>query len=130
MDIFPVVTLVGEAEHGELCKGILCSSVWQLWNTFGEPPTETQGLAFAVQSLLLGNKVLFYRIEEEGLSTNEYELCLRSLDSAVPLNVPLGALFLPGVGTNGIIEESLHICKRHSGVLIMTQKDFYDYLTA
>lgn len=129
-DIFPLVTLAGEAEHGEICRGYLCSSLIELWDIFGEPPNESEGLIFAVQSLLLGKKVLYYRIDEEGFSKEEYDICLKNLDTVIPNNTSLGALFLPKVGSIELIQMSLHVCLRHTGILIMTEKELFDYLTA
>lgn len=127
---FPILTLIGEAEKGDLCTGVFCSSLWQLWDTFGEPPRETEGLFYAIQSLSFGKPVLFFRVEEEGFSLAEYEVCLESLDKAIPYSDPLGALFLPKVGTQEVIEHSLHICEEHAGILIMNDMDFFDYLSA
>ncbi len=127
---FPTLTLIGEAAKGDFCTGVLCSSLWKLWDTFGEPPMDTEALFYAIQSLSFGKPVVFFRVEEEGFSLSEYELCLNSLDKAIPNNSPLGALFLPKVGTGEIIEHSLEICIVHAGILIMNDKDFFDYLAA
>ncbi len=126
---FPAVTLFGEAEKGELCIGRFCSTLWQLWDSFGEPPENTEGLFYAIQSLNFGKPVLYFRVEEEGSSLEDYEIALSGLESSIPEQTKIGAIFLPKMGARKVISHCLHICVRHAGLLIMTNKDLFDYLT-
>lgn len=122
-----VIALFGEAERGEFQKGELCYSLDQLVDRFGHPPKESQGLHFAVQALLFKKNILFYRVREEGFSYSDYLRGLQQLRDAEISQ--LGALCLPGVGDEEIIEATQEVCTRHHSLLIMTEADLYDYLT-
>jgi hypothetical protein len=45
------------------------------------------------------------------------------------LDFPLCALCMPGVGDSMIIDAAAPICTLHRLILILTEKDMYDYLT-
>src|SRR5438552_55416 len=124
----PVIALFGEAEKGQLEMAHYCRDLEQLFELLGEPPKETLGLFFAIQSLLYGQPLLYFRVREEGVSLKDYEYGLHLLhdDSFEPFH--LQALFLPGVGSKDLIEEGWKLCKARRSVLIMNEKDLYDYL--
>ena len=124
-----VIALFGEAQKGELETAYYCEDLEHLFEFLGEPPQETQGLYFAVQSLLYGRPCLYFRVQEEGLSVSDYYYGLHLLED-LPKHIPhLGALFLPGVGSKDLIQEGISICRHHRSLLLMNEKDFYDYMT-
>lgn len=119
------IALFGEAEKGSLDFICPCRTLEELFERYGEPPEDTSGLYFAVQTILYGMSVLYFRVKEEGVSVEDYTLGLKILRKA-----PLQALFLPGVGLSSVIEEGLDLCREKQGVLIIREVDFYDYMTA
>jgi hypothetical protein len=124
-----VVALFGEAERGEFRMPIHLKSLPDLMEKLGEPPPESLGLPYAIQSLLYDHELLFFRVEEEGFSTEDY------LDGLTYLRADfqgpsLSAICLPGVGDTHLIEASAPVCQRHRSLLLLTESDLYDYLTA
>lgn len=123
------VFLFGEAEKGELCTPYLVKTQAQLFDVFGNPPNQSQGLSYAVQTLLFKRDLLYFRVQEEGFSTHQYMLGLKLLQNKeIPLK--LLALCLPGVGSSEIIEATIPICHLYKTILIISEKDLYDYLSA
>lgn len=125
----PIIALFGEAQKGEYRKGYLCKSLEDLSKNFGEPPSvEAQGLIFAIQAILFRREVIFFRVHEEGFSTNDYlkGLSLLETKEGVP---SVSAICLPGVGNGDIIEATTPVCQTHRSFLIVSERDFYDYLT-
>ena len=124
-----VIALFGEAEKGELTTIYLCKSIDELYKFFGQPPQDSKGLFFAVQTLLFGKELLYFRVREEGLSVDDYLAGLHLLED-YPRTLPdLEALFLPSVGSKLLIEEGLKVCKQHHSLLLMNSIDFYAYMT-
>lgn len=123
------VALFGEAEKGEYKTPYHFRSLEQLVDSLGQPPPNTQGLQFAVQTLMYKRELIYFRVREEGFSSNDYLAGLRYLQSAQdPMD--LSALCMPGVGDSEIIEATSSICHRHHTLLILTEADLFDYLTA
>jgi len=123
------VVTFGEAEKGELRIPYFFHSLAQLAEALGNPPEESQGLHYAIQALLFKQGLLFFRVEEEGFSTKDYLAGLKHLaktESATPIN----AICLPGVGDSEIIDYAHQVCHLHKSLLIMNEKDLYDYLTS
>lgn len=119
--------LFGEAERGEFCTPILCKSLPQLADIVGNPPEDSQGIHYAVQSLLYERELIFFRVEEEGFSTQDY---LRGLKILQQEQFPeVAAICMPGVGDTEIIESGSLVCSQQKSFLIINEKDFYDYLT-
>lgn len=124
-----VIALFGAAEKGELKTAYYCKDVLQLFEHFGEPPEETSGLYFAIQALLYGKPLVYFRVQVEGVSTEDY---LYGLDFLYDLHHPLialQALFLPGVASKKLLDVGVRLCKSHRSLLIMNENDFYDFLT-
>lgn len=122
------VALFGEAEKGDYCTGYLCNTLSELVDYLGNPPDESLGLYLAVQGLLFHRKILFFRVQEEGYSEEDYLLGLRLL--AQQRKVPhIEALGIPGVGSAKIIEAASPICRIYNSVLLITEADLFDYLT-
>ncbi len=123
------VVLFGEAEKGDLETAYYCEDLEHLFEYLGEPPEETEGLHYAVQSLLYGRPCIYFRVQEEGMSTPDYYFGLDFLHRSPGKFPHIGALYLPRMGMKEVIEESLTICREYHSLLLMNQKDLYDYLT-
>ena len=124
-----VIALFGEAEKGVMNTAYYCKSLRELFDYLGEPPSDTHGLFFAVQSILHGMPLIYFRVHEEGVSFDDYVVGMRQLRDCTTAFIRLQALFLPGVGSNNLIEEGLVLCRERKSLLIVTESDFYDYMT-
>lgn len=122
------IALFGEAEKGSFKKPYFLSEMPQLVDTLGLPPSESQGIFFAVQSILYRRKLIFFRVENEGFSYIDYLYGLKYLQDREKIKT-INAICLPGVGEPKIIAASQVVCEIHKSFLITTQKDLYDYLT-
>lgn len=124
----PTVALFGEAERGEFGIGHHLKTVEDLAERLGQPPPESRGLHLAIRTLLYQQNLLFFRVEEEGFSVEDYLIgfdLLRKKKTPRP-----NALCLPGVGDAEIIDASTRICVLHHSLLLFSESDLYDYLTA
>lgn len=122
------VFLFGEAERGEFCTPLLCKSLSQLAETFGNPPEESLGILYAVQALMFERELIFFRVKEEGFSISDYMRGIRLLENKETFH-NLAAICMPGVGDAEIIDATNPICSLHHSLLITTERDLYDYLT-
>ena len=107
---------------------ILCKSLPQLADTLGNPPEDTKGIPYAIQTLLYERELIFFRVKEEGFSTADYLRGFKLLQDKNHFS-PLSAICMPGVGDTEIIEASTSICHLYKSCLIIDEKDLYDYLT-
>lgn len=123
------IVLFGEAEKGDFETPHYCTDLESLFTLLGQPPEATQGLHFAVRSLLYGYHCIYFRVSEEGVSVPDYSFGLEFLHKSTLTQIAIRALGLPGIGDQDIIEESLMICKERDSLLLMDEKDFYDWLT-
>jgi len=127
MDI--TIALFGEAAKGEFQTAYYCKSLDQLCSFLGEPPSkDSRGLEFAIQALLYERSVVYFRVHEEGFSTQDYLKGFNFLEKK-ELFPPISAICLPGVGNSQIIEASHPLCSIHQSLLVFTEKDLYDYFT-
>lgn len=124
-----MIFLFGAAEKGSLCQPISLTSVEQLLDQLGHPPSETEGINYAIQMLLFKQGLIYFRVSEEGYSFDDYMLGLRWLKKT-PLHPHLSAICLPGVGDEEIIRGAASMCHLHQCMLIVSERDLYDYLTA
>lgn len=124
-----VIALFGEAERGALEKAYYCKNLRELFEYLGEPPDETHGLFFAIQTLLFGRQVIYFRVREEGISVPDYQFGLHLLRDMNPALIRMQALFLPGCGSSELLDEGLLLCKEQRSLLIVREVDFYDYMT-
>ncbi|MCH9627766.1 MAG: hypothetical protein S4CHLAM2_14090 [Chlamydiales bacterium] len=123
------IALFGEAQKGEFETAYHCKNLAQLSDFLGEPPTEESlGLRFAVQALLFERGVVFFRVKEEGFSTPDYLFGLNFLENK-NLFPTISGLCLPGVGCSEIIHATEPVCEMHRSILMVTERDLYDYLT-
>lgn len=126
---FSKVALFGEAEKGTFEAAYICDSLIELSEYLGGPPSQqAQGLPFAIQSLLFNRGVIFFRVHEEGFSKEDYLKGLQFLEQQ-ELFPKISAICLPGVGDEKIIATSTELCQIHKSILVLTEKDLYDYLT-
>lgn len=123
------IALFGEAEKGLFRAAYYCRSLDQLSEFLGEPPNEeAKGLQLAIQALMYQYDVIYFRVHEEGYSTNDYLSALAILEKK-ELFPRISAICLPGVGSSEIISATDPICSLYNSFLIMNEKDLYDYLT-
>ncbi len=122
------IFLFGEAEKGAFCTPIPCRSLAELTDTLGNPPEESLGIPYAVQALMYKRGLIFFRVKEEGFSVEDYMKGIHFLQKN-ELPTPPTAICLPGVGDTTIIDGIESFCKLHSSLLIINDKDLYDYLT-
>lgn len=120
------MALFGEAEKGQFRKAYVLRELPQLVDALGNPPGESEGIRFAVQALLYQRELIYFRVEEEGFSEDDYFFGLKQLQSVKKLH----ALCMPKVGSIEIMEASRPLYEKHKSILLTSQKDLYDYLTA
>ncbi|HEY4254788.1 MAG TPA: hypothetical protein VGM34_00390 [Chlamydiales bacterium] len=123
-----VVALFGEAEKGQFHIPYYLKELPQLVDLLGHPPEESNGLFFAIQSLLFERELIFFRVENEGFSVADYFNGLKVLENKEKTQ-KLHAICLPGVGDSKLLKASQSVCELHRSFLITTEKDLYDYLT-
>ncbi len=128
MMINNTIALFGEAERGEYRKPYFFDNIPSLAENLGNPPPESKGLHFAVQALLYKQKLLFFRVQEEGFSLEDYYSGLNLLRT-IDIDLSIRAIYLPGVGNGEIINEVIPFCNKKNSILIMTERDFYDFVT-
>jgi len=125
--MYYTIALFGESEMGRFHYPYFCNSVAQLADTFGNPPPDSQGLSLAIQALMYDRDIIFFRVEEEGYSLDDY---LKGFEILKDKNrvKNLDAICIPKVSYHTIIDSLTPICKLHSSLIITTQKDLFDYL--
>lgn len=122
------VALFGEAEKGNFNTAYFCENLPQLVDYLGNPPEESKGLFYAVQALLFQRNLIFFRVEEEGFSYQDYLKGFKLLGS-VELIPKISAICLPGVGDAEIIDAAIPLCERYHSIIITSEPDLYDFLT-
>lgn len=123
------IALFGEAEKGEFRTAYYCQSLEQLDDYFGNPPAASKGLYYAVQALLFNRDLIFFRVPEEGFSTQDYLFGVRLLEQQ-ELIPQLDAICIPGVGDPEVMNALQPILQHYHSILISNESDFYDYLTS
>lgn len=124
-----IIALFGEAERGAFKIPHALEKLPQLLDLLGNPPGESQGLSFAVQSLLYNRELIYFRVAEEGFSKIDYFAGLKYLQDQGKIK-PVSAICLPGVGDPEILTATECVCELHKSFLITNQKDLYDFLTS
>lgn len=122
------VAVFGEAEKGSFESAYLCSSLTDLYNNFGHGRDSPSGISLAVQAIMQGYDILFFRVKEEGFFIDSYFFGLHFLNTQTSLTNII-ALALPGVGDFNIIEASLALCRKLKSLLLFSDQDLYDFLT-
>lgn len=123
------LALFGEAEKGTLHGGVHCRTLPQLIDIYGHPPPSSQGLVLAIQSLLYGRELIYFRVREEGYSLEDYFEAIKHLEKSDWVS-KIAAFAIPGVGDEGVFRAILPLCNTHHSLIITTQSDLYDYLTS
>jgi len=122
------VALFGQAEKGVFDKPYFLKTLDQLMDFLGQAPEDSLGLGFAIQALMYERPLIFFRVEEEGFSIEDYYSGFKKLAQKEHIG-QIDALCLPGVGDTEILEKAEPLCHIHKSVIILTEKDFYDFLT-
>lgn len=122
------IALFGEAERGEYRTAYFCMDLTQLDEYFGNPPQGSRGLFYAVQALLFQRNLIFFRVPEEGFSTQDYLSGLHLLEKQELIS-QVNAICMPGVGNQEVLNAITPLCNSHHSILITNESDFYDYLT-
>ncbi len=123
------IALFGEAERGRLHEGVFCETLPQLIDIFGQPPPSSQGLILAIQSLLYGRQLIYFRVREEGFSSEDYFEGIDQIEKSEWAS-RVSAFAIPGVGDSTIIHAIIPLCAIYHSILITTQADLHDYLTS
>lgn len=121
------VALFGEAEKGRFHTAYYFNNLPHVLDCLGNPPKDSRGLFFAVQTLMFDRPVIFFRVQEEGFSYQDYFAGLHLLEKE-NLILQIAAICLPGVGDSEIIGAATPLCKLSKSILILTEPDLYDYL--
>lgn len=122
------IFLFGAAEKGTLCHPFSLHCVEELLDQLGEPPEESEGIHYAIQALLFKRGLIYFRVTEEGYSWDDYMMGLNWLKKT-PLPSHVSAICLPGTSDQEIIQKTTAVCHKHQSMLIVSEKDLYDYLT-
>lgn len=122
-----VIALFGEAEKGSFHTPYSLKKLSQLVDFLGHPPVDSEGLFLAIQALLYEREIIYFRVGQEGFNKEEYLSGFKHLENKIK---KIHALCLPGVGDKDILDAADIPCAIHKSPLIMSQKDFYDYLTS
>ncbi len=123
------VALFGEAQRGSLASPVSIQSLEELNHTLGGPTKGSFGICFAIQFLLYHCALIYVRVGEEGWSIKDYLWGTKKLlHKKKDLN--LCGVCLPGVSDAYIIDTAFSVCRVHRCVLLTTERDLYDYLTA
>jgi len=123
-----VIALFGESEKGKWDAPHFIKSLPGLIDVLGSPPPNSQGLFFAIQTLLYKRELVYFRVQEEGFSKGDYLFGLNALKNTKKFQ-KIHAVCMPGVGDQELLDVSFSVCAIHKTQLIMTEKDLYDYLT-
>ncbi|MCY3974539.1 MAG: hypothetical protein OXF02_03220 [Simkaniaceae bacterium] len=123
------VALFGEAERGGFAIPTPVKTLPELRERLGDPPKDSVGLFLAVQFLLFRYDLTYIRVEEEGFSRGDY---LRGMEELMKeeRTEPVKSICLPGVGDPRIIDSTAKVCGRRRCLIVTTERDLYDYLTA
>ncbi len=120
------IAFFGESEKGRFHYPYFCYSLYQLADTFGNPPDDSLGLTFAIQAIMYEREIIFFRVQEEGFSIDDYMKGFEALKDTNKIK-QLCAICLPKVGDHIIIDSLYPICQLHKSLIITTQKDLFDY---
>ncbi len=123
------IALFGEAERGEFKHAYWLYSLPEVLDVLGEPPEHSHGVNLAIQSILYDKSVLYFRVEEEGFSFEDYYFALKFIESQDLVLQRLLGLCAPGVGDCKLLKLLGPVCEKTKSLLIVSESDFYDYLT-
>ncbi|MEM8629208.1 MAG: hypothetical protein AAGF04_03975 [Chlamydiota bacterium] len=122
------IVIIGEADKGRFVYPYELQDLEGLFLILGPPPEGSGGIDFASRTLLRGGKVCYLRVKKEGFSTNHYQSAFRYLRKQESPQKG-DALFLPGVFDPCILEQAQVVAKEQGMLLLLQEKDLFDYLT-
>lgn len=122
------IVLFGEAEKGAYQTAYLCRSLEELADSFGNPPDHSRGIDYAVQALLYRWQLLFFRVQEEGFSEQDYYFGMNLLRNQETIP-SIMAICMPGVGNGQIIQAVEPVRARYHSILVISEADLYDFIT-
>ncbi len=122
------IAVFGEAERGSFHNAFFCQNLGQLESNFGNPPQNSAGINLAIQALLYNRNLIFFRVKEEGFSSDDYIKGLYQLEKQ-HLFSNIKAIGMPGVGDKKVIGASEEFCNIYNSILMTSEADFYDFLT-
>ncbi|MBI5345887.1 MAG: hypothetical protein HZB76_01910 [Chlamydiae bacterium] len=123
------IALFGEAEKGQFYTPYICKDVYELALNLGNPPEDSFGIHFAIQALMYEREVLFFRVEEEGFSVDDYLSGFSFLKNKEKVN-QLSAICMPKVGSKELIQATDPLYTLYKSILITSEKDLFDYLSS
>lgn len=121
------VAIFGESRKGEFLKLFYINTLPDLATHLGEPTASGIGIHMAIQSLLFQKDILYIKVLEEGYDLEHYSVGIREIENKTDLLI--SAIALPGVGSNEILKKASLLAKKKKAVLILTEKDLYDFMT-
>ncbi len=122
--VYPIA-LFGEGARVSSHTPLFLRTVEELLEQVGMPSLESLGLSFAMQTLLYHLPLIYFQVEEEGFSREDYFLGFHLL---LQKKEKLSAVCLPGVGDDAIFQAALPLCEQSQALLLTTEKDLFDYL--
>lgn len=123
------VVLFGESEKGIFHTAYHFSSLIQLVDSLGNPPPDTQGLYYATQVLMHEQDLLFFRVQEEGFSYEDYMEGLNWLHQSQTSQQQLAAFCAPGLGNEELVDSIIKLCNVYHSIYITNESDLFDYLS-
>lgn len=124
------VVVFGESTRGLLAHPYQPRDLLDLELLLGHPPEGSQGLYLATQTMLLEHELLFFRVDEEGFSPQDYWMGARVLSELSHRRVCFDAVGLPGVGDAEIIAAVERSLLGRAPLLLMNERDLYDFLSS
>ncbi len=121
-----VFCLFGESRRGIFGEPMLFSELEELSLVLGEPLEGRAGGHDAIQILLYQYKLLFFRVQQEGVSLEDYYKGFTWLQKS---SSPVTAMKLPGVGNRAVLGAAHAICQEKGSILVIDETDFYDFAT-
>jgi len=121
------IAIFGESEKGRFHYPYMCSTLIQLSDFLGNSLQDSSGITLAVQAIMYERDIIFFRVQEEGYSIEDYMAGFECLLTNNKIK-NLAAIYLPKVSDHQIIESTDRICNKFKSILVTTKKDLFDYL--
>lgn len=122
------IILFGEAERGDYCLPYHCSTLTELIDLLGQAPPHSHGIHYAVQALLYRRELLYFRVQEEGYSYQDYLRAVKMIATQSKDWGPFSAVCAPGVAEDFLLRAIDSLCRAHRCLLITNEADLFDYL--
>jgi len=124
-----MIALFGESEKGSGKVPYYISNLDDLLNTLGSPPFNSLGLVYAIQSLMHKKDIIYFKVQEEGYNIDDYKPGVKYLFKNENIK-NLEAIFMPKVGDREIIDLTDPLLQKSKSILIISEKDLFDYLVS